>query len=85
MNNIFLMSDYEVKKKIPCINSILVILILIVITLVYLNTCKSSYFGSGPEIFNPDLEGNVYSNGVFTNDYKIEPVYIKITPATLND
>jgi hypothetical protein len=35
--------------------------------------CKNSYFGSGPDIFNPDDNVNPYN--LYNDDNKLEPVY----------
>ncbi len=54
------------------INIMLEFLLLILIFLIAFNSCNKSYFGSGPEIFDPYLNGEP----TFLNPEKLEPVYV---------
>lgn len=54
--------------------SIIALILIVLIFLIYFNSCRSSYFGSGPAIFTED---NSY--GYYAPEYHVEPIYRKIT------
>lgn len=67
-----------------CNNLELVVLSILVIFFIFCiaNTNNDSYFGSGPDVFNPD--DTVYPYNLNNYDNRQEPVYYKATLPTLD-